>query len=140
MTNKNNLKDKTIIILDDKPDKDLADLENILRKKNAMILSFQHTNEFLDYARIDKGHFDVALVDLELKDPYAIRNSIGGKEVIGILKKIYRERPIICRSGYGSTKHVPYTGADIAIIKDKISAKRILGFIEDLISKHPVKR
>jgi FixJ family two-component response regulator len=140
MAKKEILENKTIIILEDKPDRALAELENLLRKEEAMTLSFQDTKEFLDYVRIDKGHYDVALIDLELKDEYAKQNSIGGKEVIGVLKRIHRTRPIICRSGYGSARHIPYSGADRAIIKDKISAERILEFIEEFISKYPVER
>jgi len=126
---KKNKSMKTAIILDDKPDNDLSNLTNVLRKENFNIWDFQDPKELLNF--LEEGmEYDVAIIDQELNHP-----KYDGLDIINILRKRNRKKAIICRSAQTSYKYKP-PKADAMIQKNKIDLGIALDIINGCIKKY----
>ena len=130
---------KVIVILDDnKRDPVVGELENLCTNGEYDIFSFYDAREFVE--TITEMHlagnplrYHVAIIDLNCAEKeYGSRFSMGGKEIIDKLKKMYPNRKVICRSNYGHENYVPHTKADRVIIKNGYSAEKILQLVEEL--------
>tara|TARA_Y100000310_G_C20641120_1_gene793952 strand:+ start:670 stop:1092 length:423 start_codon:yes stop_codon:yes gene_type:complete len=132
---------KVIVIVEDKIDQDLSELENLLRKKDFFVLHFEQPEEFLDYVRKEYGFYNLAIVDLTYSGgDCRTFYRVSGKDAIEIAKNVFPNRPVLCRSNYGDPKFIPHTKANDAITKVDYSAKDILRVVNRLMKRHPVKK
>lgn len=121
---------KKVLIVDNKIDQELAELENILRLENFEIQSYSdHTDinllqESIEYQTLD---YDIALVDLSLGE----NCKYSGEDIINLLKKNYPRKPVLCCSGYADKPK----SADGILPKKRYEPSQALDIINGFIEK-----
>ena len=121
---------KKVLIVDNKIDQELAELENILRLEDFEIQSYSNPSdinllqESIEYQTLD---YDIALVDLSLGE----NCKYEGSEIIEKLKQAYPRKPVLCCSGYADKPK----NADGILPKKRYDPKQALDIINGFIEK-----